>query len=317
MTSEKRIHSPRFIRLLSGIRNELQANGALLALLIVPVLLVVVFSYLPMYGVFIAFEKNYQPLRGFFASGFAGLENFRKLFEYHHFRRILTNTLVLNVYDLMLLPVPMLFALVLKHCPLIRLKRVLSSAALLPMHLSTIVVCGMVQRFLSTEGLVNQVLAVFGVEPQNHLLNGPLFPHLYVLSGLWQSMGYSSLLYSAILTDSSDLLHEAAQIDGASLFQRMIRIDLPQLFPHFVIVLSSQAGRILSNSAEKLMIMQNTVNQAYSQTLSLHAYELVFESSLLPRYSASAAVELFSAVINLILFALVHYLLRKKEVAHE
>lgn len=295
-----------------GIRHWNATNWSLLAMLIIPIILVIIFSYIPMYGFLIPFEKNYQPLRGFFKSGFAGLSNFKKLFASYDFDRLIINTLILNVYSLLLTPVPMILAIVLYHCPFKLIKKMLENACILPAMLSTVVVVAMLQKFLSTDGMLNDILGVFGIAPKNHLLNGPLFYTYYVLSGLWQSMGFGSLIYSAALSDRSPEQHKAAMLDGASLFQRIRFLDIPLLAPYFWLSVAFNIGSIFSNNVEKLLLMRNTINQLYSKTLSTFAYERVFDTSF-PNYSLAAAAGMFSAILQIIAMFLVDCWRKKKE----
>lgn len=281
-------------------------------MIVIPITLSVIFSYIPMYGLFIPFENDYQPLRGFFKSGFAGLDNFKKLFESYGFDRLMKNTLILNGYSLLLTPAPMILAIVLYHCPFKTIKRLLSNICILPAMLSTVIVVAILQRFLSTDGMLNDILGLFGVPPKNYLLDGPLFYTSYVLSGVWQSMGFASLIYSTALADRSIEQHKAAMLDGASLFQRIVYLDVPLLAPYYWLSVAFHIGSIFSNNVEKLLLMRNTVNQLYSKTLSTFAYERVFEASF-PNYSLAAAASLFTSILQLILMFMIDVWRRRKE----
>ena len=293
-------------------RRKISENGTLLAMLFVPILLTIIFSYIPMYGLFIAFENNYHPLNGFFHTGFAGFKNFEKLFNSYGFLNLMKNTLVLNGLNLLFTPAPMILAIVIYHCPFRFIKKLLSNVCILPGLLSTVVVVAILQRFLSTDGMLNDLLSFFGIPPKNHLINGEAFYITYVLSGVWQSIGFGSLIYSAVLADRSELQHKAAMLDGASLFQRIIHLDMALLAPYFWLSVIFNMGSILSNNVEKLLLMRNTANQLYSATLSTFAYEKVFEAAF-PNYSLAAAAGLLASVLQIIAMLLVDRWRRKND----
>lgn len=174
------------------------------------------------------------------------------------------------------------------------------------------VVVSLVQQFLCTDGMLNEILSFFGVPAKNHLLNGPLFYSTYVLSGVWQSMGFGSLIYSVALADCSIEQHKAAKMDGASLFQRIIHLDLPLLAPYFGLSVLFGIGSILSNNIEKLLLMKNTVNLLYSKTLTTFSYEKVFNSSF-PNYSLAAAAGLLSSLFQFFSMLLIDRLRKRKD----
>lgn len=262
-----------------------------------PLILIIIFNIFPLIGIVIAF-MDYHPFSGFAHSEWVGFEHFKTMFSHPNFLKFIRNTLILNLYDILLTPLPMLFAIAMYHCPILWLKKLLRNISLMPFFISTVVIVSMFQRFLSTEGMLNQLLSVFGIATQNHLLNGPLFYSVYVWSGVYQSLGYGSIMYSTILLDRPKSLHEAAQIDGASLFRRIISLDIPLMANFYWTQLAIRAACLLSNNVEKLLLMTNTVTRSYSSTLATYSYDVVF-NSIMPAYSLSAAVGLFSAVINL------------------
>jgi len=174
-------------------------------------------------------------------------------------------------------------------------------------------VAAVTQRLLSTEGLLNQFLGLFGVAPENHLLKGELFYVYFSLSGLWASLGFPCLVYRACLSASSRELHDAAQLDGASLLTRIIRIDLPLCRSTFLINFAMQVANILSTNTERLLLFKNSANSAFSTTLDLYAYELTFKSTLMPSYSKAIALSLMTTVVNLILLAIARSIASRQE----
>lgn len=295
----------------SKLLYDFKYNKQLILMTIIPLAVIVVFNIIPLIGIIIAF-MDYHPFGEFDASEWVGLKHFETMFKHPDFIKFIRNTIILNVYDILLTPLPMIFAIVMYHCPVSWIKKLLRNVSLLPFFISTIVIVSMFQRFLSTEGMFNQILSIFGFEPENHLLNGPLFYSIYVWSGIYQSLGYGSIMYSTILLDRPKSLHEAAQIDGASLLQRIISLDIPLMAEFYWTQLAIRAACLLSNNVEKLLLMTNTVTQSYSSTLATYSYDVVF-NSMIPAYSLSAAVGLFSAVINLIMLLIFSRWTKNKE----
>lgn len=280
-------------------------------MLLIPMILLIVFQYLPTYGIQIAF-KDYHPLKGIWESEWVGLKHFFQFFNYPGLWNLIRNTLVLNLYAILLTPIPLLFALCIHYLPFKRTKRFAQTVSVIPNFISVVIVCELFMRFFSVDGAINWVLSLFGVEPVNFLAEGSLFSSIYVWSGVWQTCGYSAIVYITALGNVSKTQHEAAVIDGANLFERILYIDIPGLLPLYAVNLIFQFGALLNNNFEKVLLLQNNINLPYSQVISTYTYDLAF-NSIIPQYSLSMAVGLVTSVIGLILLLTIKKLVKKWE----
>ncbi|HEY9575702.1 MAG TPA: ABC transporter permease subunit [Lachnospiraceae bacterium] len=278
-------------------------------LFVLPMILyVVLFSYLPMYGIQMAF-KDYRVADGIWGSAWVGLKHFRTFFESYMFKDLLINTLGLSLYSLVAgFPMPILFALFLNYITQNKLKRAAQMITYSPHFISTVVYCGMILIFLSSDGVINQLIGLFGGKPLAFLSNPANFRHIYVWSGVMQNVGWGSILYISVLTSVGPELHEAAKVDGASRFQRMLHIDLPSIMPTMIIMLIMRTGEIMDLGFEKAFLLQNSVNLDYSEIISTYVYKVGIQGG---QFSYSAAIGLFNNAINLILLLLVNQIARK------
>lgn len=286
-----------------------------LALLVVPSFAAfIVFNILPGFSYSFAAFKDWLPPQSLVDAEWVGLKWFRKILEYYELPNLIRNSVVLGLWDILLVPVPLILALACQHCGAPRLKKALDVFSLIPVFIPSVIVVAVTQRILSTEGLLNQFLGWFGVAPENHLLKGEWFAAYYSLSGLWSGIGFPCLVYKANLAASSNDLHSAAQLDGASLLTRIIHIDLPLCIPPFLVNLTMQIAGILSTNTERLLLFKNTANSAYATTLDLYTYELTFKaSSFMPSYSKAMAMSLMTMIVNLSLLLLTRKVTAKKE----
>jgi putative aldouronate transport system permease protein len=278
-------------------------NYDLYLFLLPAVVLYFCFYYIPIYGVQIAF-RNYSPANGIWGSPWVGFEQFRRFFRTYQFRTVITNTLTLSIYGLVAgFPIPVVLALIMNSTRSRKFKRVLQTVTYLPHFISTVVFVTIIMLFLSPSGLFGQISAFFGFTPKNIMGSADLFPHVYVWSGIWQGMGWSSIIYLAALSSVDPTLYEAATIDGASKFQKIVHIDLPSIAPTCIILLILSAGGILSVGFEKAYLMQNTLNLSRSEVITTYIYKIGIQNT---QYSFSAAVGLFNNVINFIVLVLVN-----------
>lgn len=279
--------------------------GALYFLLLFPVAFIVLFCYVPMYGAVIAFQ-DYSIVKGFSGSPWVGLKHFRAFFLNYQFSRILYNTITISLYSIATFPVSIILAILIHTMPLKRFTKTIQLITYAPHFISTVVMCGMILQFLSMRGgLVNNFLGVFNVGPLDFLGNASAFSSVYVLSGVWQGMGYGSILYISALTGVDSELHEAATIDGATLLQRILHIDLPAIRPTIVIMFILRCGTILSLGYEKVLLLQNNLNLSASEVISTYVYKQGLASAI-PQYSYSTAVGLFVSLVNLVILLLVN-----------
>jgi putative aldouronate transport system permease protein len=283
-------------------------NYDLYLFLLPAVILTFCFCYIPIYGVQIAF-KNYSPVRGIWGSPWVGFEQFYRFFRSYQFKNVISNTLILSIYGIVVgFPLPVLLALMMNSMGTPRFKRTLQTITYMPYFISTVVLVSMVNLYLSPIGLLGQITKVFGMNPRV-LLNDPsVFRHAYVWSGIWQNMGWGSIIYLAALSAVDSSLYEAATIDGANKLQKIIHIDLPSIAPTCIILLILSAGGILNVGFEKAFLMQNLLNLSRSEVINTYIYKVGIQST---QYSFSAAVGLFNNVINFVILALVNWVSRK------
>lgn len=280
-----------------------------LYLLILPSLLsVIIFKYIPMYGVQIAF-RDYQPAKGFMGSPWVGLKYFQDFFSSYQFSRLLINTLSISIYSLLaLLPVPVILALSLNETRWRFFKKSVQTITYAPYFISTVVLVSIIFQFLSPYGLLNNLLGLFGIEKVDLMANPALFKSLYVWSGVWQQAGYYAVIYLAALAGINSELYEAAWIDGASTLQKIIHIDLPGIMPTIIIILILNTASILNVDYQKILLMQNQLNMEVSDVISTYVYR---QGLVSVQYSFSSAIGLFNSVISMILFYGVNSMARK------
>lgn len=274
-------------------------------LFVVPGLVITfIFSYIPMYGVQIAF-RNYNPKKGFFGSPWVGLDHFVRFFESPYFTQTISNTFILSLYSMIAgFPIPIILALMLNSFRHKKYRKVIQTVTYAPNFISTVVMCGMLILFLSPSvGFVNQIIKSLGGDPINFMAEKDLWRHIYVWSGVWQGMGWSSVIYFAALSGVSPELHEAAICDGATKFQIVRHIDFPSILPTITILLILNCGSILSVGFEKVFLLQNDLNKSVSQVISTYTYQV----GLIDRsVSYSSAIGLFNSAVNALLLIIVN-----------
>ena len=276
--------------------------------MLLPALVVlIIFAYGPMYGVLIAF-KSYKVTLGIWKSPWAanhGFYNFIKFFNNFNFAQVLRNTIVLSVYSLLVnIPCAILLALGLNYAKNIRFKKTVQMITYCPYFISTIVLVGILNMILNIRtGAVGRV--IYDNFNINLLSSASAFPSLYVWSGVWQGVGFGSIIYCASLAGVDPQLHEAAIIDGASLLQRIWHVDLPAIAPVAVIMLILNMGNILNVGYEKVLAMQNLNNVDASEIIATYSYKVSLASSF-PDFSYSTAIGLFQSVVGLALLQIVN-----------
>lgn len=281
-----------------------------LYLLLLPaVLYVAIFMYVPMYGVLMAFQ-DYSPARGIMGSTFVGLKHFEKFFSTYMAKQIISNTVILSGYSLLAsFPFPVILALMLNYCVNRRFGKIVQTVTYMPYFISVMVLVGMMNIFFSTNyGVVNTVLQALGIEPFSFMSSEKSFRHMYVWSGIWQGMGYSSVIYFAALSGIDPTLYEAAELDGASKLQRIRYIDLPSIMPTVIIMLIMSAGNLMSIGFEKAYLMQNDRNSGVSEIIATYVYKVGLIDA---RYSFSAAINLFNSAINFVILIVINKISRK------
>ncbi|MCZ8516899.1 ABC transporter permease subunit [Paenibacillus filicis] len=268
----------------------------------------IVFQYVPMYGATIAF-KDFTPIKGILGSPWIGFQNFTDFFNDVYFGRILSNTLLISLYNLIFgFPAPIILALLLNEVRKNGFKRFVQSVTYLPHFISVMVLCGLIVDFTSRNGIINDLLAFMGMERTTMLLRPELFRTIYVGSNIWQELGWGSIIYLAALAGIDQDLYEAAKIDGAGRFKQMLHITLPGIMPTIVILFILRMGSMMNVGFDKIFLLYNPITYETSDVISTYVYRKgILESN----YSFSAAVGLFNSVINFVLLVITNKLSKK------
>ncbi|MNZ68881.1 putative multiple-sugar transport system permease YteP [compost metagenome] len=296
-------------KLKAAARRSLKKHWQLYVLVIPPVLFFILFKYVPMTNAVLAF-KNYNVIKGVWGSDWAGLKYFELFFKNPAAINLIKNTLYISLYQLAVsFPIPILLALALNEVRSVRFKKVVQMVTYAPYFISTVVMVSMIMLFLSPRlGIVYTVLNAIGMESVNFLGDAGLFRSIYVWSDVWQTMGYSAVIYLAALAGVDPSLYEAAKVDGASRFQKIINIALPGLMPAAIIILILSVGNIMGIGFEKIYLLQNPLNLGTSEIISTYVYKI---GLLNANYSFATAVGLFNSVINLILLVIVNEIAKR------
>lgn len=283
-------------------------NYILYLFLLPSIILTVIFKYVPMYGSIIAF-KNFSPRKGILGSEWVGFEHFQRFLSSPNFYDILMNTLKLSAYGLILgFPVPIILALMLNLVRGAKFKKNIQLIVYAPNFISVVVVAGMLFVFLSPAGIVNALVTTFTGKPIAFMTDPAYFRTVYILSGIWQTAGWSSIIYVATLANVDPQLHDAATIDGASLMKRIFHIDLPALKPVMAVLFILAAGGIMSIGYEKAYLMQTALNTPTSEIIATYVYKVGLQSG---DYAYSTAIGLFNSVINVFLLIFVNTVVKK------
>lgn len=270
-------------------------NRTLYIMVIPVVLFYIVFHYIPMYGAIIAF-KDYTPALGVADSPWIGFSNFTRFFKSVYFVRLIRNTILLSVYNLLFgFPAPIILALLLNEVRNKHFKNLTQTVTYLPHFISLIVVTGMLTDFSMTSGLFNDIIAFFGGKRSPLLQNPDLYRTIYVASGIWQQVGWGSIIYLSALSGVDQQLYEAAAIDGAGKWKQMIHVTLPGIAPTIIIMLIMRMGSLMNMGYEKTILLYNPSTYDTADIISSYIYRV----GLLDQdWSYSTAVGLFNSVIN-------------------
>jgi ABC-type polysaccharide transport system permease subunit len=292
-------------------RKKIMENWQLYALILMPFLYVVVFQYMPMYGLQIAF-KNYMAVKGFSGSEWVDFTHFKRFFNSYDFIMVLKNTLALSLYNLLVgFPAPIILALSLNYLMIRRFKKLLQLVTYASHFISVVVLVGIVVQLLSARtGVLNNLVFYVTGEHINFLGDPVYFKSIYVWSGIWQQVGWGSIIYLAALSSIDPQLHEAAVMDGASKIRRIWHVDIPGIMPTIVILLILEIGRILNIGFQKVLLLQNQLNRETSEVIDTYVYKVGILSGI-PNYSYATAIGLFKSIIGLILIIAVNRIAKK------
>lgn len=292
-----------------NIWHRVYNDRALYLLLLPSFIILFIFTYMPMYGVVIAF-KDFTPAKGIMGSEWAGLKYFKQYFNSYQFWPTIKNTLLLSIYSIVVtFPLPILLALICNQMRTGKFKKVFQVSTYLPHFISTVVMCGMIILFLSpSSGVIAKLLSLIGIQMPNVMGSAKAFPSVYVWTEVWQHLGWDSILYIAALAAIDPSLYEAATMDGASKWQKMLKIDIPLLMPTATVMFILRMGSVMNVGFEKVYLLQNNLNTASSEIISTYVYKMGLVSS---QYSLSSAIGLFNNLINLLLLVSVNYISKK------
>ncbi|RGY01326.1 sugar ABC transporter permease [Blautia sp. OF03-15BH] len=291
------------------MRQRMWQDRQLYIMISIPLIFLFLFSYWPMYGVLISFQK-FSPTRGVFGSKWIGLSNFKRFFSTPSATRTITNTFRISLYSLIAgIPFPILLAILLNECRGGRYKKAVQMITYAPYFISTVVMVAILFQLLDPRtGLVNVFLNKLGIGPVSFMTDQSLFRSVYVWSGLWQTTGFNAIIYISALSAIDQELYEAARIDGANRLQKIWYIDLPGILPTFTIMFIMSCGSIMSVGFEKVYLMQNSANLAVSEVLSTYTYKMGLINL---DYGYSSAVGLFNSIINTLFIVLVNTISRR------
>ena len=286
------------------VLTRLNKSKELYLLLLPAVILLILFSYIPMYGVLMAFQ-DYKPTLGIWGSKWIGFKNFTDYFQSWQFTKTLKNTLVINLLSIAIqFPLPIAMALLCNQMRGKAFKKFFQVSTYLPHFISTVVMCGMIILFTSpSRGIIAHLLSFIGVKFPNVMGSAAAFPWLYVLTGVWQNTGWDSILYVAALSAIDPTYYEVATLDGASKWQKICYIDIPLLAPTICIQIILRCGSILSVGYEKVLLLQNNMNLPSSEVISTYVYKLGIQSN---QFGQSAAIGLFNTMVGLALLFVVN-----------
>ena len=281
--------------------------------LLVPVIYILIFKYVPMGGLVLAF-KEYKVRKGIWGSDWVGLEHFIRFFESYEFERVLKNTIVLSVYTLAVsFPFPIMFALMINSVRNEKFKKVTQTIVNMPHFISVVVMVGILfSVFHNRTGLYGNLMHSFtGKWPEDLFGSPDSFRHFYVWSAVWQHFGWDSIIYTAALSSVDPSYHEAAQIDGASRLKRVVHVDLPTILPTIITMLILRMGSVLTIGFEKVYLLQNSLNLSASQTISTYVYQVGLSAQGNGEFSYATAIGMFNNVVEFILVLIVNKISKK------
>lgn len=287
------------------VLERMRSYWQLYLMLLIPVVLTIIYKYIPMYGIQIAF-RDYKSVRGMLGSEWVGLKWFVRFFSSPNCLRMIKNTILLSFYSLLWsFPIPIILALMINQLRFNKFKRTVQTVLYAPHFISIMVVCGMLRVFLSPSGGLINLLAGTKID---FLSEASAFRTIYIASGIWQDAGWGIIVYMATLASIDTSHYEAAKIDGASMFQRIRYIDFPALIPQIVLMLIMSAGNLMNVGFEKVFLLQTDLNKAASDVIAVYVYQQGIEHA---KYSYSTAVGLFNTIVNIILLIVVNKITSK------
>jgi putative aldouronate transport system permease protein len=294
--------------IIPAYRRDFVRNRYIYLMLLPVVAYFIIFHYIPLFGAQIAF-RDFSPQKGLFNSPWAGFRHFKDFFGSYYFTRLVRNTVLINIYDIIFgFPAPIILALLLNEIRVNFFKRIVQTVTYLPHFISVIVICGMIKDFFSRQGVINSLLGNFGIQSIAFMTEPGWFRPLFVGSNIWTQIGWGSIIYLAALTNIDQELYEAATIDGARRFKQLIHITLPCIVPTIVVMFILRIGRIMTVGFEKVLLLYNENTYETADVISSFVYRKgILEMS----YSYSTAVSLFNSAINFTMLVIFNKICKK------
>ena len=294
--------------LLKALKRDMQLHFWKYVLIIPILVYLAVFCYKPMYGLVIAF-KNYKPARGIWGSKWVGFTWFETFFKDPYFFRLLRNTFRLSAYSILFgFPAPIILALLLNEVTNTKFKRTVQTITYMPYFISLVVACSIIKIYCQADGLFSQIGQFFGAPAQNLLIDPNKFTPIYVISGIWQNIGWNSIIYLAALSGIDQEQYEAARIDGANRFQQVLHITIPGILPTIMILFIMRMGSILNVGYEKILLLYTDATFETADVFSTYTYRMGLQNQ---KYSLSTAVGLFNTMVNIVFLLFTNWLSNK------
>ena len=290
------------------LTRDFRENWVVYLLLLPVIVWYIIFCYLPMFGIVMAFE-NFKFAKGIFGSPWVGFKNFNKFFSSYYFLRLLRNTVLLSVKDLIFsFPAPIIFALLLNELRNQKFKKSIQTISYLPYFISMVVVCGLVKTFTEATGIFSMISQSLG-GPKELITNPGSFHGIMITSGIWQNLGYGSVIYISALTAIDQELYDSAKLDGANRWKQTLHVTLPGIMPTIIIMLIMRVGHLMSVNYQKIILLYSAATYETADTISTFVYR---KGLMDGDYSYAAAVDLFNSVINTFLLVTVNWISRRK-----
>ena len=290
------------------IVKDFKRNWTLYLMILPIVIYYLVFKFGPMFGLSIAF-MDYKPARGFLGSKFVGLKHFKNFFTDYYFLRLLKNTIRISLFDLLTFPAPIILALLINEVRSKRYSRVVQTVTYIPHFISTVVMCGIILKLTSSTGGITMILSgLFGIKKEAMLNNVNNFLPIYIISEIWQTVGWNSIIYLSALAGIDQELYDAAKVDGAGRLKQVIYITIPCLIPTITVLLILKMGKIFNVGYEKIMLLYNPMIYEKADVINTFVYR---KGLIDAQYSYSAAVGLFNCVVSYVLVTVTNKLSKK------
>ena len=294
--------------------DEIKHNFVLYLMAIPIIVYFVLFCYLPMFGLLISFQ-DFSFTRGVFGSPWAdmyGFEHFYKFFTSDLFWPVMKNTVLISFYEILFsFPAPIIFALMLNEIKNLKYKKLIQTVTYLPHFISMVVICSMIIRFFKEDGIVTSLIHLLGGARKDYMIEPGAFRTIYVSTGIWQGIGWGSIIYISALSSIDQELYEAAVIDGAGKWKQLIHITIPGIASTIVILFIMRMGQVLSVGYEKIILLKNSFTEPISRVLAVYTYERGLGKAGMNNYSYASAVGLFTSIVNIIFLAITNKISKK------